>query len=394
MAKGDEAQDSVVVSTTQPQALTLSRDDEDKLLKDIRQFKDIQANYLMATVPDLWLEYEKEKKLQPKLLERDFVDAKPQLIDEYLKKQKDQELLDKLEEFKQAEQRFYKEIHAKYGFQPINWAENDKGQRVAKFEINGTTVELSEVRKEFTNEKGEKVQVRHVDLKTEGMPGKCTISLALLDKDGHRPPADKGVYFTINYDEHGKLAEVVMPQPVKFVGNSIITEVDGKEYSFPVDKEKLEELQKYIASRKGLSFEAPDRAQGQGQEAEQGAAGQAVQQGPAPTLVGSMLKKTELEAAAAGSQGPKGIAEQAAEVALAGSSTRQDAVDALDKKLAKKASQRPEVEVVTGSVKEMIASFDAYSQKHPGEKGASPAGPLTPPTTPVQSKGEGGRGVG
>jgi hypothetical protein len=246
MAKPEETEDSfssVIIGRDVPISRVVSLSEEDEILKKIRRFKDAQASYLMSALPELE-ELHKDSGLPP----RDFIDANSAKIEELKQANPDVDLT----EFQATEKEFYANLHRDHGFTKVSWSENQLGEKVSIIQVAGQEVGLKETRStngDFT--------FRNVDLAIEEpLPGRLDLSLAVLDKDGNRIPQNEAVYFTAHYDQDGKLAEMSMPKPIKFLNEGkdspIIIEQNGKEYTLPINRGQYERMQKQILINKGL----------------------------------------------------------------------------------------------------------------------------------------------
>jgi hypothetical protein len=147
-------------------------------------------------------------------------------------------------------QETYADIHRDPGFTDIKWPhkKNENKKNETTISVGTGNAKL----KEKTTKQGG-FKARNVELEME-VPGKLDLSLALLDKNGNRIAADKAAYFTAHYDDSGKLVEMSMPRPVKFVGRGdkaiLVTKIDGQEYSLPINKGQYKKMQKEIAKNK------------------------------------------------------------------------------------------------------------------------------------------------
>jgi hypothetical protein len=227
-------------------------------LQKIQEFKQKQAESLCALFDgDLKAKFDEEAK-DP----IEFIQENQEEIENWrFKKSLTQQMRGSVfgspfKDLDQAAEEFYRELHST-GFKNIEAKEGKLEVALA----GGNKVEFQEAIQQF-----EGFKVRNVSLPTElkdpkGHPtGPLDISLAVLDKNGNRIPASKAVYFTAHYDDSGKLVEMTMPQPIKFLSNApdspIIIKHKGEEYTLPINRKQYDEMQQALG--RPTSIGAPD----------------------------------------------------------------------------------------------------------------------------------------
>lgn len=170
-----------------------------------------------------------------------------------------------------AEQKKVMENFGGQAIAPDQIKEKDAKKTITIYGPNKNIVlELEESR-----DKNDPTKGRNIDFPTqlkEGAQGPVSLAFALLDKDGKQPPKDKALYFTLKYDESGKLVDMQMPQIVKRYGLAStatpFVEVDNEVYSLPVNRGKLRELQEKVEENTGkkkitIIQEAADKGENQ-----------------------------------------------------------------------------------------------------------------------------------
>ncbi|KJV56095.1 surface antigen family protein [Orientia chuto str. Dubai] len=130
-------------------------------------------------------------------------------------------------------------------------------------------------RKTITNEAGEKVvdlvshshsvqlsasvngatktitKCRTIDIPSTVEKGPLDLALVAQDSTGKNMPESKAVYFTVHYDQDGKIVEMTHPEPLKFFSETpsspAYTVINGEIFTLPITKEKYEQLHKEIS---------------------------------------------------------------------------------------------------------------------------------------------------
>jgi hypothetical protein len=261
-------------TSEQKQIAPVSERDDDEIRKNIEALNRL-AKSLAASLFDKSEKTELFNKLQDT---PDSQIGKFFAEENVWDKLKDEDKKELKEQLSGLYKEFYSELHdPKRGFSDIKWPQPDaKGEKTLALNVDGHDVKLKETTKKATVD-GKEITFRNVDLAIEQpLPGKLDLSLAVLDENGNRISKDNAVYFTAHYDKNGKLAEMSMPQPIKFTSadkeSPITIEHDGKTYTLPINRGQYERMEQEIAKNKGISQEqnlnkeAPDLVVGPSQK--------------------------------------------------------------------------------------------------------------------------------